>query len=569
MSIMKCNKDIYKHKSRYNANISKTNYYIFLKDNCDNKCNCKSKCKSKYNCKCENRCKSRNKCKDNCNSKHYKIINDTFFLDPKASYCSDKGILMYDQNMVWNAGFKSIAPFLLYGPNFLNVVCQPYSAQNVRTTPAIMPGKPLFDSLNDITYLVFTFNGDGPVANDPNFHALLINMYDNAPDFIFSYTIVPVDPTEPVSVSFYTITNIYEFDTEGFWLMLDRDSHFTTYAGLSHTFQIPGIVTWMATGENIASINLTVTAVAELITPTCAPDFLTAIVNVDHQKQKVVIGNIIATADANMIKRCHKRSTTITPIPPVDDVLLTPSAGSVILTYCPDLQYSVDRMLNYIKANSLGLLLPIVPVNLDIPAVLPIIPEFTPNTAFDTRTYVGWSNNLIPATGLWSVSDNITLKSGPGLTTTLQLTDGANGDSIAWHNNIATAHYYGVVTTAYTDKYSYVQLSWDITFTPSAGITVPGLGIYYDNKGIAYRHTEVFKTFGGSIRTRPADYYADAPGQTAASVLKRTIYLQSDCTDVIFYFHQGLNNGVNVKTSTYTINSVSVAGWIGDPPPTN
>lgn len=536
---MKCKKEKHR-KSKYNILYKDIDKYYSTKHKYENKCEnrCESICNS---CKSKYVCKRKNICDNVC----YRIFNDIYYPDPELISCSNAGILMYDQNMVWNPIFKNIVPFLLYGTKFNVPDCKPYNAENIPSVPSTMNGLPLFDSLTDVTYMIFTYDGMGPVVNDPAFKAFLIYMYDNTPDLRFSYTVVPVDPTKPVTVSFYTITNIYEFDTEGFWLMLDRDSHFTTYSELSHTFQIPGIITWIATGDNVASMSLIVTAVPTFIIPPCGSDILTANVNIDCENQKVIIGkistdpnpntninipNISNTSNTSNKYHCKKLNNTMQ------------SGGQFILDYCYDLRYSVDRMKNYIKSNSLGLLLPLIPA--DIPN---IVSNNTPNVdiGINPITYTGLVYNK---SNYYAITNNITpLKQQEPENTYGDKTDYAGGN------------YYGIVTSAYTNKYDYIQVSWSITYVPAPGQTnfAPAIQLYYSHSSKAYEHIR-YVTYGSTVSS--VQSYIGFPFGTTN--LDYTVYLKNDCTDIMFYFSVYHGN----SNENFIINSVTFAGWLGDPP---
>lgn len=378
-----------------------------------------------YNCDYEYRRKK--------NHKKYKIVNDLF-------YCKEKEqldpIRMYDNNMVWRKEFKNIAPYLLaYPVTKLGPVCEPFEFTDVPNTPTTMIGKPLFDALTNTTYMVFNFDHNGPVKNDADFPALLINM-DNTPDYVFSYHVIPENLENQVKVSFYTLGDPYGFNDYKFWLMLDKKAHFTTYHKLSHTFQVPGplLVNWICITENVTAMYLTVRAIPTCVVPLCGLETVIAETDACYQNIDVIIGNMELNNNNNLI-----------------------------LNYRDELLYSVNRIKKYAQNNTKELLLPIIPPqNNTKELLLPIIspqnlissedpppPPIVGRIVSNIETYYTYNQ------GYYTVFDNAKYIDGPITPQTIPTTPLPNNLKQDRYNNNS---WFGIDTTEFSTKGPYYVL---------------------------------------------------------------------------------------------------------------
>lgn len=339
-----------------------------------------------------------------CISKEYEIRSDIYY--PGDRY-NGEGIRMYDENMTWCPEFSELAPLLLLKPIQSSPPTCLVAGEDVPCQPSILSGTPLPDALTGSTFMLFKPNGEGPVKNDANKPALLVNMYQNTPDLRFSYTVVPTDASKPVKVSFYSMVDMYGFIEERFWLMLDRDAHFTTYNKVSHIFTIPAVLSWISIVENVSSMNLTIEAVpVELFPPVCCP-YIMANVYIGREKQTVIVAEVNEASNNNLS-----------------------------IKYEPDLLYSVRKMRSYVQDNSKSLLLPLIPAGID-----PEYTELVPYIKTDLGVYFNIDNAIKngdktlhnDATDRWSFYDGT---SGHWGINTTDLALNSKAISVSWMMNI-------------------------------------------------------------------------------------------------------------------------------------
>ena len=390
----------------------------------------------------------------NCkkHKRKYKIVEDLFYCkkdkrdscccyDPAKCHKFYDPILMYDNSMVWRNKFKNIGVHLLFDVTHnIGPICEPFKFTDVQNSPTKMIGKPLFDSLTNTTYMLFKFNNLGPITNDPNFPAILIDM-NNTPNYIFSYQVVPENLENGVKVSFYQLGDPYAFDDYKYWLMLDTESHFTTYTKLSHIFEILGVANWICITENVAAMYLTVEAIPTYVVPLCGTRRITS--QVDACNEKIIV--------------------------PVADIEF--NNKKLLVNYRNDLLYSVQRMRKYAQENTKGLLLPIIPPqitensNVLVPTENAIIGRKIGNIESYFTSTVGW----------YTIFDNATYILG-------QLQPDSNPTTNIpkeWKQDGFDDSFYGIDISEFTKtnncyvlfgfKLSYGEYhpSSEITFTPS------------------------------------------------------------------------------------------------------